>query len=255
MSGVTITVNPWIPVGPGRYVPIMELRRGLRARVTDWDRLSRWERSELGRDLRSAGLSYGEIMELIPVRKSTLATWCRGVALTDAQIAAIRQRTGSVAGLPRDTQRKRRAEIEAIRTSARARAQTLKSEPFWTAGVALYWGEGFKTQSQLGMANADPSVLRLFMSWSDRYLAPRTGFTARLNIHADNDEPGARRWWAKELSLELQDFTKSFVKPDGTGHRKNHLAAGVCLLRKRRSADAFHTTMAWVEFLQENFGQ
>jgi len=54
----------------------MELGIEFQARIDEWDRLSRWERCELGKDLRCLGLSYGEIMDLIPVKKSTLATWC-----------------------------------------------------------------------------------------------------------------------------------------------------------------------------------
>lgn len=61
-------------------------------RVESYQKLSRWEKSELGRDLRRAGLSYGEIMEVIPVKKSTLATWCRDVELTERQIAGIKER-------------------------------------------------------------------------------------------------------------------------------------------------------------------
>ena len=63
----------------------MELGSEFRSRIEGWDRLSRWERSELGKDLRRLGLSYGEIMDLIPVKKSTLATWCRDVRLTEEQ--------------------------------------------------------------------------------------------------------------------------------------------------------------------------
>ncbi len=77
----------------------------LEARIAEWDRMSRWERSELGKDLRRLGMTYAEIMELIPVKKSTLATWCREVLLTDEQYAAIKERTGSQAGIPRDTNR------------------------------------------------------------------------------------------------------------------------------------------------------
>ena len=66
----------------------MELGSEFRARIEEWDRLSRWERSELGKDLRRLGLSYGEIMDLIPVKKSTLATWCRDVRLTEEQYKA-----------------------------------------------------------------------------------------------------------------------------------------------------------------------
>ncbi|HJQ77370.1 MAG TPA: hypothetical protein VJ948_08935, partial [Acidimicrobiia bacterium] len=70
----------------------MELEAAILERVRNYASLSRWERSELGRDLRRLGLSYGEIMDLITVKKSTLATWCRDVGLTEEQVAAIKVR-------------------------------------------------------------------------------------------------------------------------------------------------------------------
>ena len=57
-----------------RYVRVMEVGAGLQETIARWETLSRWERSELGKDLRRLGLSYGEVMGLIPVKKSTLAT-------------------------------------------------------------------------------------------------------------------------------------------------------------------------------------
>jgi hypothetical protein len=208
----------------------------------------------LGKDLRRRALTYAEIMELIPVKKSTLATWCREVRLSDEQYEAIKERTGSQTGIPRDTNRKRRDEINAIKRLAATEALILVREPLWTAGTALYWGEGYKTQSTLGMANAEPAALRLFMRWATAYHRPTAEFRARLNIHADNDESRARQWWEAELALKPEDFTKSFVKPDGTGHRKNHLAYGVCAVKMRQSADALHRTLTWVEFLANRLG-
>lgn len=120
--------------------------------------------------MRRAGLSYGEIMALVPVKKSTLATWCRHVRLTDDQYQAIKDRTGSVAGIPRDTQRKRRAEVEQIRLRARHQVPMLMNDPLWVAGTILYWAEGAKTRGQLSMANSDPRTLRLFVEWIRLYL-------------------------------------------------------------------------------------
>lgn len=194
-------------------------------------------------------------MNLVPVKKSTLATWCRDVKLTEEQIEAIRERRPSAQrGIPRDTQRKRRRVVELIRSQATLEAEHLVDDPLWTAGVAMYWGEGSKTIRRLSMANSDPAVLRMFMNWTETYLPPKTAWRAKINLHANNDELGARTWWAGQLGLTLDDFTKSYVKPEGTGHRKNHLPFGVCILTKRRSSDAHLTTMAWVEFLQEHFG-
>ncbi|HVR78910.1 MAG TPA: hypothetical protein VMS99_11020 [Acidimicrobiia bacterium] len=116
----------------------MEVGTEFRVRIDSWDSLSRWERSELGKDLRQLGLSYGEIMDLIPVKKSTLATWCREVKLSEVQYLAIRQRTGSRQGIPVDTQWKRRLEIERIRDEARVQVRELINEPMWVAGTILY---------------------------------------------------------------------------------------------------------------------
>jgi hypothetical protein len=233
----------------------MDLEAKVLERVGAYGSLSRWEKSELGRELRRLGLSYGEIMDLIPVKKSTLATWCRDVWLTEEQVEAIKERRAPEPGIPRDTNRKRRKEIELIRAQAALEAEHLISDPLWLAGTVLYWGEGFKTQNQLGMANSDPHALRLFMRWADRFHLPTTGFRAKLNLHVANDELAARQWWSRELGIPISAFNKTFIKPDGTGHRKNHLRHGVCMVTKRKCADAFHATAGWIEFLQARLGR
>jgi hypothetical protein len=248
------TSQPFL-VTDDSYVGLMELEVAVLERVRAYKSLSRWERSELGKDLRRQGLSYGEIMDLIPVKKSTLATWCRDVDLTTKQIEAIRERRAQEPGIPRDTQRKRRREIELIRAQAALEAHHLVTDPLWTTGVALYWGEGSKATRQLSMANSDPALLRTFISWSIRFLPPDTGWRAKLNVHANNDENQARIWWSRELGIDLSNFTKSFLKPEGTGHRKNHLPHGVCMVTKRRSTDDYHRSMAWIDFMKNEAGR
>ena len=117
-------------------------------------------------------------------------------------------------------------------------------------GTALYWGEGSKTTRRLQLANADPAVLRMFVRWTRAYLDPGGVFVMSLNLHANNNEPAAKRWWADQLDLP-PDFTKTYIKPDGSGHRKNSLPNGVCRVTQRRSADAFVAAMAWVKWLSE----
>ncbi len=225
----------------------------MRNRLSSFVKLSRWERVELGRDLRRLGLSYGEIMELIPVPKGTLAGWCREIELSDEQVSAIKTRTGSRRGVPRDTQWRRRLEVERIRKQARSEALALVHDPFWVAGVVLYWGEGSKRSNRLELANSDPRILQLFIAWVERYVEPEPSFVLWLVLHADNDEPAARRHWERELGLEEPDFYKTTIKPDGTGHRKNHLKHGVCRVGLRRSTDAFLKTIAWIDVVAEKW--
>jgi hypothetical protein len=227
----------------------MKLEEAILKRVRDWDLMSRWEKSELGRDLRREGLSYGEIMDLIDVKKSTLATWCRDVRLTQAQVRAIRDRTGQVTGLPRDTQWRRREEIERIRLRAQSEVGWLVLDANWVAGVVLYWAEGSKTQTKLSMANTDPRVLRIFIQWVRSYVKPDAGFRLALHLHEGNDDEASKEHWRRELALPDALFHKTFIKPKGTGHRKNTHIHGVCTVRVLKSSDAFQTVTAWIDTL------
>ncbi len=229
----------------------MELGIQFRARIEGWDGLSRWERSELGKDLRRLGLSYGEIMDLIPVPKSTLATWCRDVRLSEEKMQAIRARSGSREGIPRDTNRKRRTEISLVRVAALSQTPDLMTDPLWVAGAVLYWAEGAKTRNHLTLANADPRALRLFIYWIRTYLDPAADFSLQLHLHEGNDEGAARSYWRAETGLNNANFHKTFIKPKGTGHRKNHLRHGVCTVKMRRCSDAWQRTIVWIEVVAD----
>ena len=224
----------------------------LERRIASWEALSRWERSQVGRDLRRLGLSYGEIRRLIDVKKSTLATWCRDIDLSETQKQAILQRTGSRRGIPVDTQWRRREEVKRLQERAREQARKLLDDPFWVAGVVLYWAEGGKTNRRLELAHTEPPALILYRKWARDFHHPTAQFRASINLHADNDEGQARQWWANRLGLDpIDDFTKSFIKPDGTGHRKNHLPHGTCRLSMRSSTDAWLRTLVWIDVVRK----
>ncbi|MEX1126870.1 MAG: hypothetical protein WD895_08475 [Acidimicrobiia bacterium] len=227
----------------------------LEVRIGAWDRMSRWERSELGKDLRRTGLSYAEIMDLIPVKKSTLATWCREVKLSEEQYASIKERTyGSRVGIPVDTNWRRREEIERIRAQARSQVPTLIRDPLWVAGTILYWAEGAKTRNCFNLANADPRALRLFVSWVREYLDREARFSIQLHLHQGNDEARAMSHWVAETGLTEANFHRTFIKPPGTGHRKNHLEHGICTVKVRACSDAWNVAMEWIDTLAGDLG-
>jgi hypothetical protein len=232
----------------------MEVGTEFRVRIAGWEKLSRWERSELGKDLRRLGLSYGEIMDLVPVKKSTLATWCRELKLTEEQVEAIKERTyGSRLGIPVDTQWKRRLEVEQIRNQARTRAMDLMDDPFWVAGTILYWAEGTKGPHQVGLANTDARAHLLFIDWIRRYLVEDAEFRLQLHLHQGNDDDLAKEHWRRALGLPGAQFYKTFIKPPGTGQRKNIHVYGVCTVRLMRSTNAWHTIDAWIQELAQMF--
>lgn len=148
-----------------------------------------------GRALRRLGWTHGEIHEVIDVPKGTLAGWCR--------------------------------EIERIRAEAIEFARAHLHDPMFVAGTVMYWAAGAKTKQLLAVSNADPAALHLFIVWARTFHGAVATFVLSLHLHAGDDDAAARRWWADELCLDEPDFTRTFVKSAGTGHRHNHLPHGM----------------------------
>src|SRR5438445_9122868 len=68
-------------------------------RASRWSELKRWERRELGQDLRMLGLSYREIAEVVPVTRGTLSGWCRDVVLSSELQERLRKKRPAQAAL------------------------------------------------------------------------------------------------------------------------------------------------------------
>ncbi len=158
-------------------------------------------------------------------------------------------------GSRRNTQWRRRAEIERIRAEARRYAAAHLADARWAAGTALYWAEGAKTNRLLAITNSDPRLLRAFVRWVRDHHDPGARFVLMLHLHEGNDEPAARRWWVRTLGLPNVEFHKTYVKPAGTGHRKNTLPNGVCRVMMRRGTDAWIRTMEWIDVLADHLEQ
>jgi hypothetical protein len=220
--------------------------------ATQWNELHRWERRELGKTLRRLGLTYREIREIVSVPKGTLSNWCRDIDLSADQKRAIADRTPTQKGVPRDSQWRRRLEIERIRRAAYESAATLIGDPKFVAGIVLYWAEGSKCRNDFAIANTDPAALRLFIDWVRKYLDSEAEFRLSLHLHEGNDEIAAKDFWRTSLQLPTAGFTKTYIKPRGTGHRKNHLAYGVCRVRVMRASNHWNRTMAWIDHISEH---
>jgi hypothetical protein len=98
-------------------------------------------------------------MDVLPIGKGTLAGWCKEIRLSDEQIEAIKARVTSRLGVPRDTNWKRRLEIQGIRAEARLEVPTLMMEPLWVAATVLYWAEGDKAIRRLALVNGQERLI------------------------------------------------------------------------------------------------
>jgi hypothetical protein len=224
-------------------------------KIRTWPSLKRWERREIGQQLRCLGLTYREIGALIPVKKGTLSGWCRDIALTERQTFRIAEaaRRGSSRVRNGELLRARNLErVAALRQKGRAEAVDLLADPFWVAGVSLYWAEGSKRVNQVTFSNSDPAMVRLFINWASRYfkLDPAR-FTAALHLHTGQDDSERKEFWSRTTGIPVDAFRKTFIKAEGTGHRKNILYHGTIKVRITCSTDLLHRLLGWIDVVAE----
>lgn len=193
----------------------------------------RWEQRELVQSLRRQGLSYREIIAQVPfsLTKGTISHWCKEIKLTQEQLDRLDRlyREGSYRNRllgSKATQRRRAAEVEAIKTKAQAEVARLRSDELWLAGLMLYWAEGSKTH-QVSVSNSDARLIAFMMKWFREYCGvPEGKLRAYLHLHSGQDEQAMKVFWANVTGLPISQFGKSYVKKEGTGHRKNILYRG-----------------------------
>ncbi len=195
----------------------------------DWVSLTRWERAELGRGLRRAGWTYGEIMDLLPVGKGTLAGWCKDIRLTEEQIEAIKARVPRAGKEFRSKTPigKDELEIERIRDDARLEAANLMTDPIWLAGVVHVLGRRLQREEFVSSwPTPIPRALAILHSLGPHLPRPRCRIRSPIHLHDGTTmSPRLSVFWEHATGLHEASFHRTFVKPRGTGHRKNHLAS------------------------------
>jgi len=205
-----------------------------------------WEKKELAQQLRREGLSYKEILEQVPVSKSTISLWCREIELTLEQKERLKAKRGKPNG-PKFLKDRSIAVTKQIKAQAKSELKPLTDYEFKVAGIMIYWGEGFKTQ-YVGISNSDPNLIKFMMRWFREVChVPESKFRARVNIHSGQNEFKIKQFWSEITGIPLSQFRKTYVKEEGTGHRKNILYNGTLGIIVS-DARLLRKILGWIEY-------
>lgn len=116
----------------------------------------------------------------------------------------------------------------------------------------LYRAEGNKS-GKVGISNSDPNMVEFMMYWLRRYCrVDNAKFKPFLNLHSGQDEDEIKDFWSKIIKLPKEQFGKSYIKKEGTGHRKNVLYKGtsrvdICNL------NLLYKILGWIEGAMDSF--
>ncbi|HSX19009.1 MAG TPA: hypothetical protein VLE91_02625 [Candidatus Saccharimonadales bacterium] len=177
-------------------------------------------------ELRRGGLSYKEILLQIKVSKDTVSRWCRDIELTEEQKKrlvenkAFGQRRGSIVA----AENKRNSRIMRTKTifkDALKDLGKLSKRDRFMAGIALYAGEGDKTDGHGGFANSDPKLINFMMHWfRDFCEVPASKFRGAIWLHEGLDEKKAKEYWSKLTGIPIVQFHKTYIAVNKINSRK-----------------------------------
>ena len=204
--------------------------------------------------LRQKGLSYGEILQTIPVSKDTISRWCKDIELSNEQKQKLiknkqfGQKKGSlIAAENKKNQRiKKTLEIQKI---AKAEIGDLVKRDRFIAGIALYAGEGDKAVERVGFSNSDPKLINFMAKWFREFLAiPTSKMRGAIWIHEGLDENKAKLFWSKLTKIPTNQFHKTYIaenKIESKKIRKNIHEYGVFSIRVSDTAK-HRKIMGWI---------
>lgn len=190
--------------------------------------------------MRDAGYSYGMINEKLGIPKATLSEWFKTRPFKPNKEVLERIQYGPIKNGERSHNRKV-DEVLRMRALGRAEIGKLTKRDFLLLGLGLYIGEGSKAFEDIQIANSNPAVIKLMISWFMEVLDMRKDNIAiTLHLYPDNNEDEAIAFWRKITNLPLESFKKNYfdVRKDKSKFRKNKLPYGTAYIRIKSNGDA-----------------
>ena len=164
---------------------------------------------ERARRLRARGLTLNEIAGHLGVSKSSVSLWVRGVEFTPRLLT--NRNFGPRNRPPNKLQRAKQAEIERLKAEGRRRIGELSDREALMAGLALYAGEGGKTDGTVAFANTNPQMIAFFMAWLRRFFdIDEAKLRVRLYLHEGLDLDAAIGFWSGLTGVPPAQFGKPY---------------------------------------------
>lgn len=176
------------------------------------------DQQEQARVLRAQNLTLADIATRLGVSKSSVSLWVRDVPFTPSK------RRHGPHRRPHPQRVAKLREIEALNAEGRATFQVLNEQAFLAAGVALYAGEGAKTEGAVRFANTDPAMVEFFCAWFRTFFTPdESRMRACVYLHEGLDIERTERFWSTLTRIPLAQFGKPYrAKADPSIRRNKH---------------------------------
>ena len=209
--------------------------------------------------LRASGKSIKFIAKRLSVSVGSVSVWCKDVTLTEDQLRTLEKnaRDPNYGLRLQNSQRQRRKKeqkISDLLNLGEKEIGELTNRELFLVGVALYWAEGFKKDTQVGFANSNPEMINLYLKWLyESCDVKKEDLIAIITVnisHKDRSEE-IERYWADSTKIPIKNFRKPFYqqfkwKKIYENPNEYH---GVLRVKVRRSTDFLRKIHGWIKGL------
>ena len=179
------------------------------------------EERRRARELRAEAWTLQEIADELGVAKSSVSVWVRDVEF----VAKPRRRVAAQRSYVHPARQAKLDQIERLNREGLERVGTLSEREFLMAGIALYAGEGAKTDGAVGFANSDPELVALFCRWLRHFFdIDERRVRLRLYLHEGLDLSAATDFWSGLTGVPEDQFMKPYrAAVDGGIRNSKHV--------------------------------
>ncbi len=211
--------------------------------------------------LRREGLSYREILDKVPVAKSSLSLWLKSVGLSKSQKQRLTEK--KLLAIQRGWERVRQNRIDKVKkiqVLAEKEVGQISKRELWLIGTMLYWAEGSKERAnsigqRVAFNNSDPLMIKLFVKWLKECCAIKNeDMKHDLYIHENsfNKVGVVKRYWEKVIGSKIDAvyFKKNKISKNRYNIGENYF--GLVRINIKKSSHLNRKISGWVSGVCKN---
>ena len=213
--------------------------------------------------LRRQGKTYSEILKEVPVAKSTLSLWLRGVGLAKAQKQRITQKRKEAQIKGAMARRQQRIVLtEKIYKEAEQEIGPINQRELWLMGTMLYWAEGGKEKawrpgSGMNFSNSDHRMISLFLKWLLVCGVEKKDIQFSIYIHENHRDSikQVRKFWIDKTGFSEKYFTYVYFKKHNPKTKRRNIGddyRGNLRVNVKKSSTLVRKVEGWVRGVVKN---
>jgi hypothetical protein len=216
----------------------------------------------IARQFREKGRSIRWIAKKLNVSPGSASLWCRDVKLSQIQILQLEKQGrdplyGRRLEYALEQQSKRIEKTNYLMKEGIEEVGKLGKRELLLVGISLYWAEGYKRDSQVGLGSSDPKMMLLYVRWLKEcfdYSIDDLMFRITANESHEYRINEIVDFWAQLFGIDKTRFQKPFYQHAKWKKIYEHPEEyfGVLRIRVRKSSDFLRKIHGFIQGLKNN---